>query len=321
MSEEIRRSSGIGGTDISAILGLNKWSSPYDVWTKKKGYGFPVQENDPMMWGTLLEPVVADFYSRKTGVELRSVERQRHPDHPWYLGTPDRLSAQHETPMVLEVKTAGVHVMSNWGPAESGPAGVPDQYNLQLRWYLGLPMFEGEHASYGDIAVLLAGQDFRIYRLWRDTRIEDMLKEQAEKFWNAYIIGDGQPPYDGSDAATRFLHDKFKDSTQEMVKDDTPIVEWVHRLKEAREKIAQAKQDEEIAKQYVKDYIGNKRGVTGEWGRIVWSRMPGKKTISWKRMVMKLIEDGIIPQSLLEDFTSKGNDYSAFRPTFNKESV
>ena len=30
-----RRRSGIGGSDISAIVGLSDWSTPYDVWRSK----------------------------------------------------------------------------------------------------------------------------------------------------------------------------------------------------------------------------------------------------------------------------------------------
>ena len=33
------RRKGIGGSDVSAILGLNKWKSAYQIWLEKTGKG------------------------------------------------------------------------------------------------------------------------------------------------------------------------------------------------------------------------------------------------------------------------------------------
>ena len=31
------RRTGLGGSDIAAVLGLSKWRTPWDVWADKKG--------------------------------------------------------------------------------------------------------------------------------------------------------------------------------------------------------------------------------------------------------------------------------------------
>ena len=40
---ELRRQS-LGGSDISAALGLNRWRSPMEVWAEKVGLPLPRQE-------------------------------------------------------------------------------------------------------------------------------------------------------------------------------------------------------------------------------------------------------------------------------------
>ena len=49
------RRRGIGGSDISKILGLNKWESDLDLWMDKTGRadGSPGNE-EAMYWGTML---------------------------------------------------------------------------------------------------------------------------------------------------------------------------------------------------------------------------------------------------------------------------
>ena len=43
---EFRRR-GITGTDISAIMGLNPWKSPLDIWNEKKGLAPPPEQAKP----------------------------------------------------------------------------------------------------------------------------------------------------------------------------------------------------------------------------------------------------------------------------------
>ena len=59
---ELRRQ-GIGGSDAAAILGLNPWKTPMDVWLEKTGeFTRDDEENEQMYWGTVLEAVVAEEF-------------------------------------------------------------------------------------------------------------------------------------------------------------------------------------------------------------------------------------------------------------------
>ena len=49
------RQQGIGGSEVAAVLGLSKWSTPFDVWLEKTS---PIENAPPnlaMQLGTFLE--------------------------------------------------------------------------------------------------------------------------------------------------------------------------------------------------------------------------------------------------------------------------
>ena len=45
------RKKSIGGSDASAVAGLNPWTSPYSVWADKLGLLPPKEENEAMRLG------------------------------------------------------------------------------------------------------------------------------------------------------------------------------------------------------------------------------------------------------------------------------
>ena len=67
------RTLGIGGSDVSVIVGLNKFRSVYQLWLEKTGKVVPAEEeNDYTYFGTLLEPIVRAEFTRRTGIKVRA---------------------------------------------------------------------------------------------------------------------------------------------------------------------------------------------------------------------------------------------------------
>ncbi len=91
------RKGGIGSSDAAAAVGLHPYKSQLQLWMEKTGRdaGLPVvdpnDDQSPMYWGTLLEPIVAAHYTRRTGNRVRRVNAVlQHPEHPWMLANLDR---------------------------------------------------------------------------------------------------------------------------------------------------------------------------------------------------------------------------------------
>jgi predicted phage-related endonuclease len=67
-----------------------------------------------MFWGTMLEPIVAAHYTKRTGNKVRRVNAVLHPKHPWMLANVDREVVGSSEVQLLECKTAGIHGARLW---------------------------------------------------------------------------------------------------------------------------------------------------------------------------------------------------------------
>ena len=71
------RKQGIGSSDAAAAVGLNPYQSQLELWMIKTGRDAnlpkpdPNDETSPMYWGTILEPIVANHYVKRTGRKVR----------------------------------------------------------------------------------------------------------------------------------------------------------------------------------------------------------------------------------------------------------
>ena len=52
----------VTATDIPTLLGLNPWSSPLQIYERKKGISQPYIAGDAAMWGHIKEPWVVQMY-------------------------------------------------------------------------------------------------------------------------------------------------------------------------------------------------------------------------------------------------------------------
>ena len=103
------RRNGIGGSDMAALLGLNKWRSVLDVWLDKTGQTEPDTEGNRFTyWGIKLEALVADEFALQTGYKVRNNNFTLQSDeHPWMLANIDREIVGVDAG--LECKTASAY--------------------------------------------------------------------------------------------------------------------------------------------------------------------------------------------------------------------
>lgn len=196
------RATGIGGSDIAAILGLSPWQSRFSLWHQKNGLVSGAPINKEMLWGHRHEDTIARWY-RDTHPDVR-VSRTgtwRNHERPWQLANPDRLITGKR---VLEIKTD--RSGDGWG--RSGTDEIPVYYRAQVLWYLDCLGWET-----ADVAVLIGLSDARVFTVrWTESEAR-VMRDAAEKFWTS--LKDGvPPPLDGSDATyrtVRVLHPDVDD--------------------------------------------------------------------------------------------------------------
>ena len=199
---EVRRG-GIGSSDAAAAVGLNPYKSALELWIEKTGQASaaPADQDDdqsPMYWGTLLEPIVAAHYTRRTGNRVRRVNAVlAHPEHPWMMANIDREVVGAPDVQILECKTAGINGARLWCD------GVPEYVQLQVLHQLAVT---GKQAA--DIAVLVGGQELRVHRIERDETMIAQLIALEREFWQK-VVDRVPPDADGSESADSALRSLF----------------------------------------------------------------------------------------------------------------
>ena len=65
------RNTGIGGSDVATICGLNKYKSAFQLWAEKTStYTRVDSESEPAYWGSIMEPIIRNEFCKRTGLEV-----------------------------------------------------------------------------------------------------------------------------------------------------------------------------------------------------------------------------------------------------------
>lgn len=197
------RRSGIGGSDIGALLGLSRYTSAFELYLDKRGELPAIPRPEALeraaRWGHLHEPLLAAEFARRHGVKTRRIGLIRHVTEPWMLANLDRqVHGCPGGPCLLEIKNRSAWKEKEWG--ESGdPDGVPDTEALQTEWYIAVTGYDHAH-----VVVLINGNDDRYYRVERDTDLIGDVITMADGFWRD--VREGRPPAaDAAESTTELL--------------------------------------------------------------------------------------------------------------------
>lgn len=199
---ELRRTS-IGGSDVSTILGFNKYKSPYQLWLDKTGQ-IEIDTTDPSeaaYWGNTLEEVVAKEFSERAGKKTRMDNHMYfHSEHPFLSANIDRRVVGENA--ILECKTASVYLADKWEEEN-----IPEQYIFQIQHYMNVL-----DVAYAYVAVLIGGQRFQWKKVERDPELIDMIQERLIAFWEVNVLQNIPPEIDGSEATTAFMKERYASS-------------------------------------------------------------------------------------------------------------
>jgi putative phage-type endonuclease len=187
------RSRFIGSSDISAIIGIDKYRTPYQVWAEKVGAVTGFEGNRATRLGQILEPIVAEFFAEDTGCEVE-IWRSRvtHEIHDMISCEPDYKCKDPFDAVfkdgILECKTGNYRLLSDW-EKDGNP---PDNYQIQVQWQLACTK-----KPWGFICGMLGNSpdELRIRKIYADKILQNKLINIACEFWNKYVVT-GTPPLD-----------------------------------------------------------------------------------------------------------------------------
>ncbi|MBD5150352.1 MAG: hypothetical protein HDT18_08310 [Oscillibacter sp.] len=269
------RKQGIGGSDASVVCGISRYKSPVELWMNKTGQ-LPDQEaGEAAYWGTQLEPFVRAEFTKRTGIEVRTVNQLlQSEEYPFMLANLDGICEVPDVgTCIFEAKTASAYKAGEWEDT------IPDEYMLQVQHYMAVTGYVGTY-----IAVLIGGNSFKWKFVERDEELISMLIELESAFWN-HVQDCTPPPLDGSNASAKFLAERFHDSKpkSQITLPDTAVT-LLAQYDEACEQLEIVTEQKQRAENLLKEMMGeNEVGTVGD--RIVtW------KSVSQERLDSKTLK-------------------------------
>lgn len=283
------RRTGIGGSDLAAVLGLSPWRSPLDVWRDKTGKAQPQEDNDKMKWGRLLEDLVAREAGQKLGKLVRRVNHViRHKTLPM-VGNIDRalheqgklpvVNGEFRTSEILECKTASEYTKHMWG--EEGTDEIPRYYLPQCLHYLGLT-----NAEICYVAVLIGGSDYRLYKVAKDAELIGRMWDMAAKWWRDYVVNIIPPP-PRTLAETASL---FPQHVNKSIVASSEIEEDITNLATVKNEIESLEKTEKELKDGIASYIKDNEAIVDLSGKplLTWKAAKGSEKTDWKAVAEEL---------------------------------
>jgi putative phage-type endonuclease len=273
---EIDRRSGVGGSDVAAILGLDPKRSPFDVWLEKRGDAPAFVQNNRTRWGTRLQKAIADGYGEETGRQVRWLDTgMRHPERGFHTGHPDAICIPHQEDRALEVKNAGADQLHRWGPR--GTDEVPERAYFQGLWYM--PLLQVTRI---DFAVLFGGNDLGIYTVARDEDLEGTVIERVEKFWRDHVLANAPPEISATNTAKEYLRSRFPRHLEPLrlaTEDEMLIAKMYHAANVNAERMEKRAED---LKMRLKLSIGEAAGLQGDGWQITYKASKNVTKTEWE---------------------------------------
>ena len=260
------RKNGIGGSDVASIMGLNKYSSPLNVWLVKTGRepSPDLSDNQAVEWGNRLEDVVAAKFAeehpelqvRRRNATMVSIKR------PWAFANIDRWVTDGKGNVgILEVKTAGMRRAADWDN------GVPLYYMTQVMHYMSVTGYQ-----YAWVAVLIGGQEYREYYIERDENDIAAINNYVDTFWHDFVAADTAPALVGNKPEADALLSQHSDPTDQMIPMLDADVSMVDDLQKIKSQIDELNKRKMMIENTIKDLIGDNKGIETESKRITWVR-------------------------------------------------
>ena len=288
------RKKGIGGSDASAVCGLNPWRSPIDVYMDKTKEKVEDVDNEAMRVGRDLEEYVADRFCEATGKKVRRLNAVlQHDEHDWMIGDVDRVIVGEDA--LLECKTANAYSADKWADG-----AIPEQYEIQCHHYIAVT---GKKKVY--IACLIMGIDF----VWRVVeRDEDIIRNLIaieRDFWYKNVLEKRLPAPDGSESAGNAIKEMYTASIPQTL-DLSGMAGRMARYNDIEVLLGSLKAEQEMIKQEIQLQMGEADTALVGNRKVTWKSQKGRVSIDSKKLREELPD-------VYEAYSKVGNPTRVFR--------
>lgn len=262
------RRSGIGGSDVAAILGLDKYRGPRHVFEAKHGND-PFKGSEAAEIGTEIEDFIGRMFSKRSGMAITNPPGTlANLDNPWMLANVDKYVLwTPESDAVagpLECKNRSEYQAEDW---EDG--AVPDAPAIQCHWYMAVGGWD-----VGYVAALVGGNKLRWSRLERDEELIGQLVEHCRTWFERHVLEGFPPAADGLKTTTELLAKLWDVKAEAVAEVD------VARAKELRARRVELKERADVIDRELTAVENEMRALAGA-NEVV--KASGQAAWSWKQ--------------------------------------
>ena len=272
LSWEDCRRRGVGGSDIGAICGKNKYKTAIEVF-QDKTVGSSFTGNDITEFGHIMEPHIADMFQKKYGELFEVKVDKKHyqcKDYPWLNGNIDRKLIDRKTGAVgvLEIKTTGNFDSETWGKGcafglnwrlVAEDSRVPDSYYYQVQHYLLVTGY-----TFAWLCAYSRDKcELRIYKIDVNKTVQNIIMKIGTEFWFNNVIQGVAPSPNTPD---------IMKSNGDALLATPDVVSMIDELKQIKVKAKQLEEREKELKEKVQNFMRENEVLTD-----------GQKTLAtWK---------------------------------------
>lgn len=296
----------IGCSDAATILGLNPWSSPWDLWARIK-HGQTTEVGEAAYWGTALEWIVASRLVETMGYHPSKLFKPpscypRHRGWQRYSLDPVILLPVGQLPaLITEIKVRSSRSIAAQGwRLPTAVSGLEPSHSVIVQVQAQMEALRADRDSWRtsalpdlesvEVAVLIDGQRLVHGPVRYDAELAGTIVEACERFWQDHIIGDCAPEAGPTEACTRLLTERHPRPV-EALRDATPeelmLLQEHQRISQEIKRMEEAKHGVENK---LRQRIGGAAGVSAGWWKATWSRRAGSP--SYARAIESLVGSG-----------------------------
>lgn len=251
------RSHGVGGSDMSTILGLNKYASPYDLWLEKTKRVKPkdISDNWAIVRGKTMEPELRRRFKAQhpemivtNGTDMQFIMRRK----PYLRASLDGILQREDGSFgILEIKTASNRRAGDWHD-EDGNLRIPPYYLAQVEFYA---LVTGWTWGYVYAAI---GDDEPV-EIPFEADVEDMaaIDKAAADFWR--FVTSGTPPQLTGGDVQKAFPEPTPDIVDESADDD--LYDLLARYESTANRANELKNEQKELQEQIILRIGSHTGV------------------------------------------------------------
>jgi len=244
-----KRAQNINSTDVSALFGLSKYMTPYELFHKKKNKTIDEISNPRMIYGSLLEGGILELFNHFEGKEATPMKSYVEVEE-LRIGSSFDAVIESENALV-EIKNVDQFIFkSEWIDDEA-----PYHIELQVQHQM---LVSGYSSCY--LVALVGGNDLKVFKRVADANIQQAIIDKVKEFWLNVEAGN-EPEIDFT-KDHEFIKSLYQESDGSVIVTDD-LFPLAQKYKDFAKMEAEAKEQKEAIKAEILTKIGMAEKVKG----------------------------------------------------------